>query len=64
MSEVKYMSDWRNHDGSNKWNESFRLGAMSREMCDAVASKFSDGKLGIYRMAILRIRAKSEHAKD
>lgn len=64
MSEVKYMNVWRNRDGSHQWTESFRLGAMSREMCDAVAGKFSDGKDGIYRMAVLRIRAKSEHAKD
>lgn len=62
MSEVKYMNVWRNRDGSHQWTD--LRSEDTREFADRVAEAFADGSLGIYRMAVLRIRAKSEHAKD
>lgn len=62
MSEVKYMNVWRNHDGSHQWTNPGSEN--TREFADSVAEIFADGADGIYRMAVLRIRAKGEHAKD
>lgn len=58
MSEVKYMNVWRNHDGSHQWTDPGSED--TREFADCVASKFSGGTDGIYRMAVLRIRLKDQ----
>lgn len=66
MSEVKYMNVWRNHDGSYQWTdvEIWETAISDRDFVDGVANDLVNGDYGIYRMAVLRIRAKSEHAKD
>lgn len=66
MSEVKYMNVWRNHDGSHQWTDigCYKDAINTRDFVDAIAAVYEDGTDGIYRMAVLRIRAKGEHAKD
>lgn len=66
MSEVKYMNVWRNRDGSHQWTDVdiWEVAISDREFVDGVANDLVNGNHGIYRMAVLRIRPKGEHAKD